>query len=107
MSFFFFFSPPKENLRGKAQHPYIHVTCLIFGKRLKGRDFLKQLNSCHRSPTDLLIHCQIRMVKISTKIVHNKGRKHNWCLSRVERSETKECESRENISSKAQSVLFS
>lgn len=53
---------------------HIYVTCLMFVKRLKGRDFLKQLNSCHRSPTDTLPDKNGKL-KISTKIVHNKGRK--------------------------------
>lgn len=46
-----------------------------FVKRLMGKDFLKKLNSHHRSPTDTLPNNMGKLI-ISTEIICNKGKKN-------------------------------
>lgn len=57
---------------------------LIFAMRRKGRDFLRELDSHHRSPTDTLPDSYLPnsyyssgRQMISVGIIYNKGRKHS------------------------------
>lgn len=74
-----------------------------------GKDFLKKLNSHHRSPTDTLPNNMGKLI-ISTEIICNKGKKNaadKYIFNQSVKNRNRRIWEQEISISKAQRILFS